>query len=358
MHYSIRYNIALLLVIVTMTVGTNYEFKISGNAGISLEHILILVGLLSVAAKAKFNQSQSFALIISAACILFSIAQVQLTVTALHLTSFFLLSAQFFIYRYVKSDDIKKLIYVTITLLFVQVSFFQNTGGAWDEWDYIVVPGFGFINRLSILGFVSNSLAMMCLPLIIFLLYEKNRTIGKTIIIGLVSLILLLTFSRVGLLLLLVIFAIKFKLKFIIPILALTFIVLTNNYSRYLEMIDSVVIRGGVLGNPRVAMWIENYSEMRGLDFLIGKGIMYTPSDNTFVSLFTGGGILLAIAVPSALFGFARFAISKSTPILSLVVIALLSLMTFDVFSQRKLIFTFCLVASYFYVRKKENIDP
>lgn len=358
MHYSIRYNIALLLVIVTMTIGTNYELKVSGNAGISLEHILILVGLIVVAAKAKINISQSFSIIIALGCILYSIAQIQLTFASLHLVSFFILASQFFIYRYLKSDDIIKLIYVTVILLFVQVSFFQNTGGAWDEWDYIVLPGFGFINRLSILGFVSNSLAMMCLPLIIFLLYEKNRIFGQTIIIGLLSVILLLTFSRVGLLSLLIIFVIKFKFKFIFPILALTSVVLINDFSRYLEIIDLVVIRGGILGNPRVAMWIENFSEMQGLNFLIGKGIMFSPSDNTFVSLFTGGGILLAIGVPLTFLGFASFAISKSAPILSLVVIALLSLMTFDVFSQRKLIFTFCLVASYFYVRKKENIDP
>lgn len=358
MHYSIQHNIALLLVIVTMTVGANYELKVVGNSGVSLEHILILIGLIFVAAKAKFNIRQSFSIVISLGCIFFAILQTQLTPASLHLVSFFILASQFFIFRYLTIDDNKRLLYVTIFLLTIQVVFFRNSGENWDTWDYLVVPGFGVIHRLSILGFVSNSLAVMCLPLIIFILYQNIRWFVKITLVALLSIVVLLTFSRISLMLLMIIFLIKFKRNVAFPIFVLGSFVLISDTNRYLEILDAVLWRGGIMENPRILMWVENYSEMRGLDFLTGRGIMFKPSDNTFVSLFTGGGIILAMAVPVAILGFSSFSISKSAPILSLMVVAILAIMTFDVFSQRKLIFTFCLVASYFYVQKNENINP
>ena len=65
------------------------------------------------------------------------------------------------------------------------------------------------------------------------------------------------------------------------------------------------------MDNPRIAIWINNISEMSTLDFIIGKGIMYKPSDNTFVSLLVGGGIFVTLSVLIAILGFSNFKIDK-----------------------------------------------
>ena len=73
-----------------MTLGADYEFKVSGNAGISFEHLLIIFGIITNLSKIKVNNSQLLSIIIIVACTFYSIVQTFWTFNALHLVSFYI----------------------------------------------------------------------------------------------------------------------------------------------------------------------------------------------------------------------------------------------------------------------------
>lgn len=356
MQYSVHKCICFLLVLSSVCVGTSYELILSENTGISIEHILIGLGLLFLLMRNKnFSQGQQFAIITIFALSAIAIIQASITFSSLHLISFFILASQYYLYRFCDIKFLKKMIQFSILMIIIQAIFFRNQGLGWETWDYVYVPSYGNINRLSILGFVSNSLAIMCLPFFVFLTEKENSSKYSLLLVIILTILIILTFSRVGLILLYAIYLIKFPKRTLIMTLFLFVIIsILIDLEQYAKIIENVITRGGVLNNSRMNIWMENLESMRGSDLFFGKGIMLQPSDNTIVSIFYGGGISMIILFLILLITSTNFRFIYRGEVAILIFIFLLATLTFDIFSQRKVIFSFLLVGAY-YITKRQN---
>jgi len=275
---------------------------------------------------------------------------------SLHLISFLLLNLQYFRYQKCNLDFLKKLIYFAIAVIILQVVFFPNGGDNWSGWDDIFIPSFGLIQRLSILGFVSNSLAVMILPFFIFLLFKDELKKYDIILLFALIIVILFTFSRIGYTLTLIIFFFRYPTLITVTILfsALCFMVFIKIGS-VIDLIDSAIIRGGVTNNPRLWIWRDNIALFDKSSYILGQGVMLRPSDNTYISLFLGIGFLGCLVMFMMIFSLIKYKLLIYFPGFLLLCTILIAIMTFDIFSQRKIIFTFALVGAYYNVKKKSS---
>lgn len=358
MRYLTHKFIPFLLVITSVCIGTSYELVLTGNTGVSVEHILISLGLILLLTKCStVSQGQQIALITVVTLSTLAIIQTNLTFSSLHLISFFILASQYYIYKFCDLKFLKKMIQLSILLIIIQAMFFKNQGVEWETWDYVYLPGYGDINRLSILGFVSNSLAIMCIPFFIFLIDKENSSKYIFLLLLILISLMLLTFSRIGWILLYIVFLIKFpKRTLILTLFLLMILLIFIDLAPYTDAIQNVITRGGVLNNSRINIWMENLESLRGIDFFFGKGIMLKPSDNSIVSIIYGGGISMVILFLILLLSLNNLKFIYRGELAILIFVFFLSTLTFDVFSQRKIIFSFALVGAYYSV-KRQNFN-
>ena len=80
---------------------------------------------------------------------------------------------------------------------------------------------------------------------------------------------------------------------------------------------------------------------------------MLKPSDNSLVSIVYGGGISMVILFLILLLSLNNFRFIYHGEVAILIFLFFLSTLTFDVFSQRKIIFSFALVGAYYSIKRQ-----
>ena len=150
------------------------------------------------------------------------------------------------------------------------------------EWDYMMLPDIGFINRLSILGFVSNSLAIMVLPFSIYFMYKINS--GKYLYIFYLFLstaITLLTFSRTGLYLLIFSICVMFWRNITLLVLLVIPLILLLPNSVFELLSYSFLRDKSIFENPRVRSWLDALKDYDWSNLFLGMELLKPPLDNT-----------------------------------------------------------------------------
>jgi Na+-translocating ferredoxin:NAD+ oxidoreductase RnfE subunit len=120
-----------------------------------------------------------------------------------HLGSLVVLSLMFplFIKFFQTVSKPTNIVVIAFILIAFQCIFFSHESLQFEEeWDYLVIPGFGLVPRLAILGFVSNSLGLMLFPFYVYFLHQARMSHDRKVISYLfaffVFVLIILTFSR------------------------------------------------------------------------------------------------------------------------------------------------------------------
>ena len=203
----------------------------------------------------------------------------------------------------------QKFIYVIIFIIILQAIFFQNNfNTSWDT----VRDGGEVISRLSILGYVSSTFAIILSLFIVFLfskLLNRFQALDLLLLLGL-TFYLLQTFSRTGLLVSFVGITclIFYKNLFYGLIWSITiFIGLLLSFS-YLAASDQGLILKFLesdygLNNPRIVNAVQALSRLElTFQLFLGNGFFITPTDNTLVGLISGRGAVGVILYSLLLF--------------------------------------------------------
>ena len=248
-----------------------------------------------------------------------------------------------------------RLVYLLLFILFIQSFFFSN------EFDYEFGDKAFFggetISRLGILGYVSNTLGII---LSFFLIYFFYKIISYFKYIDLAIFIVLfvlqiLTFSRTGLISALVGFSlillIKRKFKTFL-FLSLIFFIASfqlQNFGIYgIDVFINRFYSADLLNNPRLNFWSDAISQLTSVfDYVFGKNFFTMATDNTFVGIFAGRGligVLIYLSLFAILFSLRPKDEKSNVLFIALLVSFILSSLTIDYFGQRKIIYFFSLL--------------
>jgi hypothetical protein len=104
--------------------------------------------------------------------------------------------------------------------------------------------------------------------------------------------------------------------------------------------------------NARVHVWIKTFTNWSGSDIIIGSGLQNPALDNTYLSLVIGAGLLGLFSLIIFFIALVRWLnrVRKNLKpgsfrlIFGLIGSILISANTFDIFSQRKILFGLALV--------------
>lgn len=246
-------------------------------------------------------------------------------------------------------------IYIIILIIILQITFFQNNFDA--SWDTVRNQG-EVISRLSILGYVSSTLAII---LSMFLVFIFNRILNKfnlidLILFGILFFSLLQTFSRTGLLVSFmgITFLIFYKNLYLGVIWSLSFLIIIFLSFSFIAASDQGLILKFLdsdfgSNNPRILYAIEALSRLEFyFQFLFGNGFFIMPTDNTLIGLISGRGIigfLFYLVLLASVFTLPSQVENKGL-FYALMIVILLSALTIDMFGQRKIIYFFGLLLS------------
>ncbi len=359
MQISAEKLIAPAVLIAATSVAHWHEVKF-GAFGVSIEHFLLIVYFCFLIFK-NYNFSSiefGFAALVTAVAGIFGAASVQ--AANAHLVSLVVLSLMFplFINFFKAVPNPQRVITVALALIVVQCVFFSNESvGYSGDWDNVSVPGLGVIQRLAILGFVSNSLGMMLFPICIYFLHEaltRNRGRVLNYLLFLITFgLIIATFSRTALVLVVSAIALLLKIKVLIAVVSLSFL-LAIFYP--FELIGSFILAfdrdQALLGNARFDVWMTVVSDWGGGLIITGRGLQNPAMDNTYLSIVTGTGILGMLALVFFLFALVRWLFrmrrklttAKFRTLFLIVGGILISANTYDIFSQRKILFGVALI--------------
>jgi hypothetical protein len=232
-----------------------------------------------------------------------------------------------------------------------------------------VIPGFGVVPRLAILGFVSNSLGLMLFPFYVYFLYQArmshDRKVMSYLFAFIVFVLIILTFSRTAILLIFISFFILFNLTMlIVGIIASIIFVFINPYD-VMSLLEGGFLRGSELSeNSRVQVWKFAILNWSGSEILTGRGLQNPPLDNTYRSIVTGAGVLGMIALLGFLYVVARWLLklkknlshSQFYAVAFIIIGILISANTYDIFSQRKIIFGCSFVVAALLSKNARNL--
>lgn len=356
--------IAPTLLLAATCIGINGEIP-AGAFGISIEHILLLSYLPIAIFRTYSNSSLHFGFVAFFFLILAVLGVVMGRLADLHLVSLILLCLMFPLYKnyFTKQKNSKLFIRIGFVLIIIQCIFFPNENlPGFDTWDYLMLPGFDRINRLSILGFVSNSLGLMLLPFCIYFLYQitifKKERIINLIMFLFGSAIILSTFSRTAVLLLFISAILILRVRFLAvmgAIGALIVFTLPGNIPSLLML--AFWREGGLVSASRIEIWDDALSTLSISEFLTyGRGLSNPPLDNSYLSVVLGFGFWGVIALAVFFAVLALWLINSQKKMSSeaffaltiILIVLLVSITTYDVFSQRKILFAFALVSGAF----------
>lgn len=351
--------IAPALILSATSFGNNLEVPI-GGFGVSVEHILLLIYLFILILRKHGNSSIEFGLVFIVFAAAGILGMLNGLLLSLHLVSLALLCMMFPLFIRFFDDGVNPRCFVIISffLIVIQCVFLPNRTGGFETWDYLVLEGFGRIQRLSILGFISNSLGLMLLPFCIYFLYQaRNNTQYKIFFIFLFLIALALifaTFSRTAIFLVLIAFVLLSDIKvFAILIIAVTALLFSVSDTFFEFIFLSLNRESNVFENTRILLWLEQISFWSiGEFFSGGIGLLNPPLDNSYLSVIIGAGFIGTLGLFGFFFAFARWLkcvrkqmTAEQFSVLLIVFGALLiSANTYDIFSQRKILFGTALV--------------
>lgn len=354
MQISAEKLIAPAVLIAATSIPGWYEVPF-GAFGLSVEHILLLMYFGVILFRIHSRTELEFTLV---AMIFFTTAIVgsaMVHTSNAHLGSLVILSLMFplFIKYFQIVDKPNNLVGIAFALIAFQCIFFSHESLQFgEEWDYLVIPGFGLVPRLAILGFVSNSLGLMLFPFYAYFLHQAHMSHDRKVINYLFAFIafaiILLTFSRTAILLIFISIFILFKLRALVIVLITSTLIFIINPYEIINLFEGGFLRDVDLSqNSRVQVWLLAISNWSGSEILTGRGLQNPPLDNTYLSIVTGAGLLGIIALLGFFFVFARwlFKLKRNLPhsqfyTVAFVIIGILvSANTYDIFSQRKIIF-------------------
>ena len=374
--------IAPLLIISATSL--NFSFSIpAGSFGISIEHMLLMLYCCSLLACQKSRASLWFILAAMLTVATGVFGAFFIHPSSLHLISFVILFGMFPLFiRYLqRSRNAKRIVYIAFLLILIQCIFFSNSSRGYEvDWDNIFIPGFGTFSRLAILEFVSNNLALMLLPFYIYFFHRiqlSSAYFSFDLLFAVLAMALIVaTFSRTGFIL--AIFATLFTWKFkpsrvfllslvIIPTLVFWSFDTSIDLVR---VVISAMSREGYGEDARLSVWtrsIASWTSTWSL-MIIGTGLQNPPLDNTYLSFIVGAGVLGLITLLSivAALVYWLFEVWKTVSLsqqpifktlLVLIIVLLVSANTYDIFSQRKIIFSFALIIGILlYDSKNSNL--
>jgi len=335
--------------------GTSFEVNISGF-GVSPEHILLLIYGPILFSRRFTNFGVCYLIIFTITIFVGLLGIIINGVLNLHYFSLATLSLMFplFIRYFEHIPRPEPLVWFSIILVLVQCIFFRpwTLGVGWDD---IVVPGFGHFQRLAILGFVSSSLALMLTPIALYLLYKTKTDIRNRCTNFMLALVLLatiaLTFSRAALAVLLLSSIFIMDRRMLLVFLGIFLALIMLN----LDSVDIILkgfAREGYEQSPRFLLWEQTLQNFFKRDWVFGEGLMNPPLDNTFLSLIVGSGIwglgtLVVFCLITLLWiGWLRGVMQSDDLrfLILLIVGAFIGALSYDVFSQRKILFGYALV--------------
>lgn len=263
-----------------------------------------------------------------------------------------------------------RLVYFLLFILFVQSTFFSNDFG-YAFGDRVFFEGQS-ISRLSILGYVSNTFGIILSFFLIYFFYNliNNFKFLDLIIFGALFVLLIFTLSRTGMISSIIGFSLILLLsrRFITLLLIYLIISIVAFQSQNFEILGINTFfdrfyNTNIMNNPRITYWSEAISQLTSsFDVLFGKNFFSIATDNTFVGIFAGRGIiglLVYLSLFLVLFSFRPKETSSNILFISLLISFILSSLTIDYFGQRKIIYFFSLLlacSKYADLRKKEKL--
>ena len=375
----------LILIFTTAGLGAAWEINV-GSASLNIETLLLLaLGLYLIVKKSFFLDTfkNSNVIIIFSVIFLLLFLIVDFLIRknngAFYELSFLILLSSYPLSIYLHSRS-KLAAHSPIWIIFILISlniiFLPNKGGAFDEWDLVTLEGSGILNRLSILGYVSNALAIILLFHIVYC-FEGLR---KLHLVSIFSIFLCIywisqTFSRIGILILVILLIWEFwsltKKSFILRILFISFLSFIAIYqlSNILAALDLIFGTGrtNIFVNPRFSKWLSLMNQLQDngiFGYLFGIGFFQMPSDNTFIGIFAGKGIIgLFLYLIVFIYGilsifFTKFDRHKKRKILQIIFILFSSAFTMDYFGQRKIIIISAVYIAALIKKNNEILHP
>lgn len=344
---------------------TFYEFKIFGLET-SYEFLIYFIWILYSAIESiylnRIKISINFAISVSLiAFIIFFEFFIKNNFKAVYEVNFIFLLFSLYKFQQIKDFNfLKKLIFLNLILfisllLFTNVSFSNET-----QWDYRLV-GDEYLKRKSLYGYVSISLSIMIIFSIILIIeLLKKKVFNKILLfIFLILLIyfLILTFSRTGVILLVIYFVYNLlfdkKRKYIFfsfLFFILIFYFFTNlNFNNYFELFSNLS------QNIRIKIWrseIINYFDSDILNLLLGDMFFKNAVDNTYLSILIGKGLIGFGIYFYFIRSLYQMLINHKNQyqirvIKLLFILLIISFNFMEFFGQRKIIFLFSLYLSF-----------
>ena len=353
----------LSIVILTAGVGVRGEFSV-GSISLNLESLLLL-GLIAawlikiLLSDMPMRTSSVMVLLIVSALMLFVLVDFTIrgNSKAVYEINFLVLLSSFPLLQYLHSKSSlssESPVYIVFLLVSFLIIFFPNQGGNFDEWDLVSREGSGIIGRLGIYGYVSNMLACILLIHIVFCFRDiKNNPILNTGMILLCIYWLSQTFSRTAMIILVLIlvwelWAVTKRAWFLRTILVAGLLFIIGRYLDDILLLSNLILGTGrvdIFGNPRIAVWVEILDRVREENiygYLFGLGFFQMPSDNTYLGIAAGRGIVGVILYGCMLLiglnSLRKFRLEDRRGAYQIVFVLAASAFTMDFFGQRKII--------------------
>jgi hypothetical protein len=361
MTNTIRY-INTLLLLSTFLIGSNLEFTIFENAGISIEIFLLFISfslnlfILKSYSKSLFSILFFFSLFI---LLLFTIYISRDLIIGNFRTFysiiFYLLLYSLITIRYQPPFYLNQFLILLSFYMMLKALIFPEV---FEDLDFLDSSD-GRIHRLRVLGFESNAVGVIFCAIIIYsysFLETSNKLVSKIIyfLILIFSLILLIkTFGRAAYLSLIFSLILIFykKIKFYLILVPIIFIIiyLLISYDLFSPLIFERLANSFETNNPRVANWIIAINDFKSdypFSIFYGIGFFKHAIDNTYISLFISYGII-GFLIFFYLFFKINKHIIKSKYSKIILIVLLFNFFFVDFFAQRKiLLIAFFLITS------------
>ncbi len=351
--------IAPAVLLVATSTGSWLEVSF-GSFGVSIEHMLLLIYLCFFLFQKLSHTKIEFGFAAILTLIMSLLGAVMIQPANAHLGSLVVLCLMFplFIRYFENIRNPNQVVICAFSLLVIQCIFFSHESLEYQtHWDNVIVPGFGVVQRLAILGFVSNSLGLMLLPFYIFFL-NQYRTLNKYRILYLfmclaVFVLIVFTFSRTAIVCVVFLTLLMLGFKALIFVASISLLVAVIDPFEFISSIFFAVNREqDISENARVHVWIKTFTNWSGSDIIIGSGLQNPALDNTYLSLVIGAGLLGLFSLIIFFIALVRWLnrVRKNLKpgsfrlIFGLIGSILISANTFDIFSQRKILFGLALV--------------
>lgn len=381
---KINKSFILVISILNILTTTSYEFKIFGLET-SYEFIFLILWISFDICRfffvsAKINYYRLWLIIFSLLFFFMFIFEffIKDNFKAVYEINFIILL--YSIYQFQKVTDFKYLMKISllITIILALLLLFTETRYSETNWDFRELNKI-LVQRKSLYGYVSITLSFLIALSIIFLMeiYQKKE-ISIIIFLPLISILifyLLFTFSRTGIILLIIYYLAniipnknfkisKYWIKLLLFIRLIFFVILSLDIFdeiNYFELFE------GIFSNIRIKNSIENLTYFISgsfIDIIFGNKFFSIVTDNTIVAIIIGKGVFGFIVYFFMFYFFIKeICLNKNLDQIKLIkvffTILFVGFLLMDFFGQRKILFLFALYLTTlisYYEKNNSNI--